>query len=102
MRWSNGELTPQEHAGGNKLKAGTPRILTPKKTGAFRINNLLNGKKTGTEYFILFASADEIPIPTIVRSIHETFRIWRFLPAEPAKPGSVQRIVTPIEVTKRP
>ena len=102
MRWSNGEFAVQEVAGGNKLKADAVRMLTPKKSGAFRINNLLNGKKIGTEYFVLLASPDEIPAPTIVRSVHAKFPIWRFIPAEPARPGSVQRIVTPLEVTKRP
>jgi hypothetical protein len=102
MRWSNGEFAVQAVGGGNKLKAGTTRTLAPNKGGgAFRINNLLNGQETGFEHFILFASPDEIPVPTLVKSVHSKFPIWRFIPAEQAKPGSVQRIVTPIEVTKR-
>ncbi len=101
MRWSNGELGIQEVAGGNKFKADKASILTPKKAGAFRITGLLNGKDKGAEHFILLASPDEIAAPIIVRSTHSKFPIWRFLPAEPAKSGAVQRVVTPLEVIKK-
>jgi len=101
MRWSNGELGIQEVAGGSKFKADKAHFPTPKKAGAFRISGLLNGKDKGKEYFILLASPEEIPVPTIVRSRHSHFPIWRFLPAEPAKPGSVQRVIAEIEVVKK-
>ena len=104
-RWSNGELVIQPVEGGLKLKADQTRILSPKKKVppfVFKISGLLNGQAKGTEHFIVLASPDEIPVPTIVRSQHSTFPVWRFLPAEPTKPGSVQRVVAELDVTKKP
>ncbi len=102
-RWSNGELSILSIGGGMKLKANKPSTLTPKKPPfVFRITGLLNGKAKGTEHFIVLASPDEIPMPTIVRSLHAKFPIWRFVPAEPTKPGSVQRAVAELEVIKKP
>ena len=75
-------------------------ILTPKSKGAFQISGLLNGKDEGSEHFILFASPDEVALPIIVRSRHSEFRIWRFIPDNAIKPGSVQRVVATLEVTK--
>lgn len=99
-RWTNGELGTLEVAGGSKFKAGKPLILTPKSKGAFQISGLLNGKDEGAEHFILFASPDEVALPIIVRSRHSEFRIWRFIPDNAIKPGSVQRVVATLEVTK--
>ena len=103
MRWSNGELGVQKVEGGYKFKADKARILSPQKKEApfaFQISGLLNGKDKGKEYFILLASPGEIAAPTIVRSAHAKFPIWRFLP-DPAEPGAVQRAVAEIEVVKK-
>ena len=103
MRWSNGELGVQKVEGGYKFKADKARILSPQKKEApfaFQISGLLNGKDKGNEYFILLASPGEIAAPTIVRSAHAKFPIWRFLP-EPVEPGAVQRAVAEIAVVKK-
>ena len=74
--------------GGNVLKKGMLLKLGPTPTTFFKITSILSGADSATEYFILLAAEDEMPLPTIVRSQHAEFpdcakegrgAVWRFL-----------------------
>jgi len=72
---------------GNVLTKGTLLKLGPTPTTFFKIASILSGADSATEYFILLASEDEMPLPTVVRSQHAEFpdctkegrgAVWRF------------------------
>lgn len=73
--------------GGNVLKKGMLLKLGPTPTTFFKITSILSGADAATEYFVLLAAEDEMPVPTIVRSQHSDFpdcskegrgAVWRF------------------------
>ncbi len=76
---------------------------TPGAEG-FSISGIVTGADSTTEYFVLFASETEFPLPTVVRSRHNERKVWRFLleptEKEPFDPNKVVRKVIAIPVMK--
>jgi hypothetical protein len=110
---STGDIRPIPVSGGNIVKPGTPRRLTPETGQPFRIPSLLSGKPSETEHFILIAAETNVPLPTIIRSRHsdgldcskkDGQPIWRFLfdSADPKfDPARAVRRVIPVKVEKK-
>lgn len=95
----------------------TAKHLTPKSDRAgFKIASILTGGKTATEYAILYASEQPLPLPTMIRSRHledlkhDKGRIWRFVFPNPLmtpdgnaseQTSNIIRRVIPIEVHEK-
>lgn len=101
---SDGAVRVQEIDGGSVIQTDASRELAPAADG-FRIASIITGGDSATEYFVLFASEVELPLPTVVRSRHDDRPVWRFLLEPSAKdafdPNKVVRKVIPIPVTKK-
>lgn len=110
---STGDIRPIPVSGGNIVKPGMPRRLTPETGQPFRIPSLLSGKPSETEHFILIASESDVPLPTIIRSRHSDSidcskkdgqPIWRFLfdsaDAKFDRNRAVRRVI-PVKVEKK-
>jgi mono/diheme cytochrome c family protein len=110
---STGDIRPIPVSGGNIVKPGMPRRLTPETGQPFRIPSLLSGKPSETEHFILIAAESNVPLPTITRSRHSDSLdcskkdgqpIWRFLfdSTDPKfDPARAVRRVIPVKVEKK-
>jgi hypothetical protein len=103
MIQADGEVRVQD-IGDSVLLAKDARELAPGPDG-FNISGIVTGGDSATEYFVLFASETQLPLPTIVRSTHSERPVWRFLLEPTAKdtfdPNKVVRRVVPIPVTKK-
>jgi hypothetical protein len=98
---ADSEVGIQEIGGGSVLQADTVRDLGP-LSGRFSISGIVTGGTSATEYFVLFAAETELPLPTVVRSLHPERPVWRFLvPTSAPEPNRVVRKVIPIPVTKK-
>jgi hypothetical protein len=110
MVWSRGQavLQPTSHNGFLEAKAN---VLGPPDAArdGFAIADILTGEKEAVEYFVLLASPDPLPKPTIVRSKHSrgvgrekmtSYPVYRFLFESDAKfdPSKVVRRVIPVPV----
>lgn len=91
------------------LDTGT-HVVGPAASKAFVSGSLVRGMRSETEYYVVFASEDPIPEPTILRSRHDKRRP-RPLPGvavrvraagrrEKFDPARVVRRVVPLEVRK--
>jgi hypothetical protein len=104
MVQADGEVRVQEVVGGGVLQPKLARELAPGASG-FTISGIITGGNSATEYFVLFASESELPVPTLVRSTHADRPVWRFTLEPTAKeafdPNKVVRRVIPIRVTKK-
>jgi hypothetical protein len=110
---SDGTVRVQPTNQGSFLKAGEPVILLPLGGEPFKIPSILTGEPKANEYFVLLASATELPTPVIVKSRHAPslncegklqFPISRFFfdpdtKKEGFDPARVVRVVIPITVT---
>jgi hypothetical protein len=106
MVQADGEIVVQNLLGGSVLQARAQRELKPKSDrnpDGFKISGILTGGNATTEYFVLFASETELPLPQIVQSTHPDRPVSRFLLDPSAKerfdPNKVLRKVIPIPVT---
>jgi hypothetical protein len=102
------DIVPTRQSG--LLEAGE-HTLTYEGTGAIRITDILTNEERATEYFVLLASTEAIPAPTVVRSRHsrnpdcddeKRYPIYRFLLDEAAlDPAKVVRRVVAVTVTAK-
>jgi len=86
---SDGSVRAQPVSGGASgaifLRKKEPRELVLPSGKPFPVLNIQNGADRATEYFLLIAAEDDVPMPTIVRSTHSTLEckdrapVWRIL-----------------------
>jgi hypothetical protein len=90
------------------LPAGAT-LLGPRANVPFAAGNVSGGGDAETDYYVVFAADDEIPVPTVLRSRHlqlcddpTRFPVSRFLFEADAKfdPTRVVRRVVPLTVRK--
>ena len=100
---SDGSVRIIEPGGGTILKAGEARMLQTKNQMPFK-------SAIGTEYFIIIAAPDFVPLPTLVRTEHNTIdcpkgsgQIWRMLFTNDTKfdPSKAVRKVVTVNVTRK-
>ena len=110
---STGDIRAIPVSGGNIVKPGVPRTLTPESGKAFSIPSLLSGKPSETEHFILIAAESNVPVPTIIRSRHSDGidcgqkglnPMWRFVfdtADQKFDPSRTVRRVIPMTIQKK-
>jgi hypothetical protein len=109
--FADGDIAILPTRQGGFLEAGT-HFLSPEDSGAFLMTPSPAGEPKATEYFVLLASIEKIPTPTVVRSRHSDppdcrekgrFPIYRFVFDADAKfdQSRVVRKVVAITVTDK-
>ncbi len=106
---SDGSIRIQPVAIGNSLKKNETRVLATPAGTPITIPSLIAGGETGTEHFILIAAEEDVPMPTIVRSVHATFGckesgpVYRILFDKDPKfdPSKAVRKIITVNVTRK-
>jgi len=94
--WDDGQLSVTPIARGNRVAAGKSKAVYPENPDgdqAFTVASISKGRNEMTVHYVLLASGDDRPPPTVVRSRHAANRIWRFVPADPASRTAVRAVL---------
>ena len=112
MVWADGEAAIQPTKQEGLLEKAGDHFLVPQGKGAFQIPGILTGEAKANEYFVLLASTEKIPMPTVILSRHsrgpdcldeKRFPVFRFVFDADAKfdQSQVVRKVVAVTVTEK-
>jgi hypothetical protein len=81
-----------------RVAADTPVELTPDQRGGFSVDEIPG--PAADAWVVLYASAKQGAVPTVVKSKHPASPIWRVYPTDAEAATAAVRVAVPLKVTK--
>lgn len=94
--WDDGQVSVTPIARGNKVAAGKTKGVFPENPDneqAFTVASIPKGRDELTVHYVLFASEDDRPPPTVIRSKHTSSPVWRIVPTEVSSHTTVRKVL---------